>query len=145
MLAPLAHLPGREPQTTVPRLAWDLRQRAASLSPGPRRHAPRLHLFAPCRGSLWSRRPRAGPACHLQDDPPTPAPSAEASQREPPRLGRASRRFSFPVAPSSRPGAAPPLVRPAGTCWESGRSGAAIFPRTRAPSAGGWGGAAHAH
>lgn len=139
MLAPLAHLPGREPKTTVPRLDWDLRPRAAGPGPGPRRHAPRFHLFAPCRGSLWSGRPRAGPACHLQDGPPTPAPSAWASQRELPQLGRASPRFSFPVAPSSRPGAAPPPVRPASTCWESGRSGAAIFPRTRAPSAGGMG------
>ena len=99
------------------------------------------------KGSLGCGRPRAGPACHLQDRPPTRPLSAGDPQREPRSPSWASARLGLPAAPASRPARRRrTLARLARTCWERGMSGAAIFPRTRAPSAGGeWGGAARAH
>lgn len=115
MLIPLAYIPGRESKATVSR-----RPGSCSLvgwwGPDPGQADTR-------RGSAWSPPAEGcsgaggpGPPCHLHNSPPPRASSARAPQREPLPLSPTSPRLGLPMAPSSRPGAAPLPVRRARTC-----------------------------
>lgn len=105
-ITPLAHLPEREPSATVHPPAWERRRRPGveqGLGPGLCRHKQRPRLYAARRGSSGRGRPRAEPACHLQDRPPTRPPSAGGPQREPPPPGWASLHIGLTAVPASRP------------------------------------------
>lgn len=104
---PIAHLPGRKPEITVPRPAWDLRWRAAG----------------PVAEQIGAAAPLGGP-------PPRVARAREAAGRGglspsgPPAHSRALRRGPSARATTARPGLpAPPPS-----------SGAHLAPRRRAPA-----------
>ena len=97
----------------LPCITWPGRCGGGQAPGGTDKRCGSISRVAARRGSLGCERPQAGPACHLQDRPPTRPPSAEAPTKPepPPPPSWASTRFGFSAVSASRP--AQPRLTPA--------------------------------